>query len=377
MAGLFDGAFPQRVLPPSQPDPAGDLIPLGMWLAPNLTGLLTGQPAPPLPNLPSMPGKVPLTDDPRVAGAIGEAANIGIGLFPLPGVGPALGAGRFFPWLRRVAPEAQALASKSPTIYNPPPKPPRPFEADYPGGIRGAPTDVPEPLAHDIEGNPLAARYVVGRRMVGGADQGLRPAEYDALATDLVGGPVQVRPARGMAGILGRTNVDRLTGRPTSIELRAGMRPDEAAMVYAHELGHVINRIVGRISTKGLEGELEAVYNSLNNPNRTPGGLDAASWARPVSPQALGYKGDEIPREYIVEAIRAYLTDPNYLKTVAPNTAAAIRAAVNPHPTLSKVIQFNTIAGLAAAGLSPQQIVDLVDSASLPIPKQAAPVASP
>jgi hypothetical protein len=155
------------------------------------------------------------------------------------------------------------------------------------------------------------------------------------------------------------------------------MRPDEAAMVYAHELGHVINRIVGRISTKGLEGELEAVYNSLNNPNRTPGGLDAASWARPVSPQALGYKGDEIPREYIVEAIRAYLTDPNYLKTVAPNTAAAIRAAVNPHPTLSKVIQFNTIAGLAAAGVSPQQIVDLVDSASLPIPKQAAPVASP
>jgi hypothetical protein len=31
----------------------------------------------------------------------------------------------------------------------------------------------------------------------------------------------------------------------------------------------------------------------------------------------------------MAEAIRAYMADPNYLKTVAPKTAAAIRAAVN------------------------------------------------
>jgi hypothetical protein len=51
------------------------------------------------------------------------------------------------------------------------------------------------------------------------------------------------------------------------------------------------------------------------------------------------------------EAIRAYLADPNYLKTVAPKTAARIREAVNTHPTLSKIIQFNAIAGTTGAAM--------------------------
>jgi hypothetical protein len=61
-----------------------------------------------------------------------------------------------------------------------------------------------------------------------------------------------------------------------------------------------------------------------------------------------------VPREFMAEAIRAYFSDPNYIKTVAPKAAAAIRAAVNNHPTLSKIIQFNAVplatgAGAAAA----------------------------
>ena len=44
------------------------------------------------------------------------------------------------------------------------------------------------------------------------------------------------------------------------------------------------------------------------------------------------------------------MTDPNYLKTVAPKTAAAIRAAVNGNPRLSKIIQFNSLAGAAVGG---------------------------
>jgi hypothetical protein len=158
------------------------------------------------------------------------------------------------------------------------------------------------------------------------------------------------------------------SGRPFSVELRAGMQPDKAAMVLAHELGHVIDEMGGQIPTKGLSNELKGVYNSLNNPNRAEGGLDAASWGRKVTPEAFGYKGDEIPREYMVEAIRAYMADPNYIKTVAPKTAAAIREAVNSHPTLSKIIQLNTIAGLAA--------VNGIDPDSLPIPAQQLPVFS-
>ena len=196
-------------------------------------------------------------------------------------------------------------------IYNPPPKPPRPFEADYSGAFHGAPTDAPERLAYDIDGRPLVARYVVGRRLVGAADEGMRPAQYDALAAATVGSPATVYPARSMAGVLGRTDLDPITGRPFEIALRAGMPRAESDMVYAHELGHVIEETAGQISTKGLEPELEAVYNSLNNPNRTRGGLDAAPRSKPMTPQAHGYEGDDIPREYIAEAIRAYLTDPN------------------------------------------------------------------
>jgi hypothetical protein len=57
----------------------------------------------------------------------------------------------------------------------------------------------------------------------------------------------------------------------------------------------------------------------------------------------------------MAEAIRAYLADPNYLKTVAPKTAAAVREAVNSHPILSKIIQFNTMVGPAAMiGIEPE-----------------------
>jgi hypothetical protein len=56
----------------------------------------------------------------------------------------------------------------------------------------------------------------------------------------------------------------------------------------------------------------------------------------------------------MAEAIRAYMADPNYLKTVAPKTAAAIRKAVNAHPFLSKVIQFNALP-LAAGAVSTRE----------------------
>ena len=61
-----------------------------------------------------------------------------------------------------------------------------------------------------------------------------------------------------------------------------------------------------------------------------------------MTPQRHGYDSEEVPREYMAEAIRA---DPNYFKTVAPKTAAAIRAAVNAHPTLSKTSSSTRLAG--------------------------------
>lgn len=59
-----------------------------------------------------------------------------------------------------------------------------------------------------------------------------------------------------------------------------------------------------------------------------------------------------MPREYIAEASRAYMVDPNWLKTVAPKTAARIREYVNSHPELSKIIQFNSLAAASIGGSS-------------------------
>ena len=45
------------------------------------------------------------------------------------------------------------------------------------------------------------------------------------------------------------------------------------------------------------------------------------------------------------------MADPNYLKSVAPKTAAAIRKHVNAHPELSRTIQFNVDPSAALPGI--------------------------
>jgi hypothetical protein len=62
---------------------------------------------------------------------------------------------------------------------------------------------------------------------------------------------------------------------------------------------------------------------------------------RDFGPEQWGCFGDEARAELMAEAIRAYMTNPNYIKTVAPNVARRISDAVNSHPTLSPVVQFN------------------------------------
>ncbi len=65
----------------------------------------------------------------------------------------------------------------------------------------------------------------------------------------------------------------------------------------------------------------------------------------------MGYLDEEAPFEYMAEGIRAYLTDPNYLKTVAPDTAKRIRQFVNDHPQLRHIIQFNAVPSALGAGM--------------------------
>lgn len=97
----------------------------------------------------------------------------------------------------------------------------------------------------------------------------------------------------------------------------------------------------GRIDVKGLDAELRRLYNTLNTGQERTRNLSG--------PQHFGYRRAEVPRELMAEAIRAYMTDPNYIKAVAPEVAARIRAAVNDNPSLRDTIQFNA-GGVPGAG---------------------------
>jgi 2,3-bisphosphoglycerate-independent phosphoglycerate mutase len=133
-----------------------------------------------------------------------------------------------------------------------------------------------------------------------------------------------------------------------------------ADIIVAHMLGHIIdyragetsaarpNEVVPSIPQDNLDGELRYVYNDCNNAT-----LNEARKLNPavephdrpeyqgVSPEQRGCHGADARAELMAEAIRAYMQDPNYIKTVAPNVAARIRAAVNPNPNLKYIIQFN------------------------------------
>lgn len=87
---------------------------------------------------------------------------------------------------------SSSLASKSASLYDPPVKPQRLFELDYPPARypHGAPADATGRPTHDIEGRPLVAERVVGRRILGGADEASRqrnltPSQRKCLADDL------------------------------------------------------------------------------------------------------------------------------------------------------------------------------------------------
>jgi hypothetical protein len=262
------------------------------------------------------------------------------------GMSGSLGAGVLRNFIAKSAAEiGENAASRSVPIYNPPRKPPRPFEADYPSG---APVNAEGRLTHDIEGRPLYGRYVVGRN-VAGDDQALPPTEFNALAEATTGRSAQVVSPRQMGQDFGRLVLNRYTRQPLGIELRSGLSPEVSQRVLGHELGHAIDEATGQIDTKGLNKQLRSVYNTLNNGYRSPDGAEAASWSKPATPQGFGYKSADVPREQMAEAIRAYLADPNYLKTVAPDVAARIRESVNSHPELSKIIQFNAAPPLPLA----------------------------
>lgn len=288
---------------------------------------------------------------------VGEYVELGAGMLPI-GVGGLAAAG---------GKSMKTPASRSSNIYDPPAKPARPFELDYP---EGAKADDTGRLLEDIDGQPLSAEGVVGRRMVGGTDVPLPPSEYVAVTEATIGS----RPQAVAAGALPRGAVGKYRegyapdGSPErDIYLLNTLSPDKATKVTAHEMGHMFDSLARKWAKDpnanipaGAKSELNFVYNDLNNPdlnNDRLRGFDVEGRPRKVykgyKPEHSGYnKGPDSDAELIAEFARAYMADPNYVKTVAPKAAKWWRSRVNSHPSFRNLIQFNSLAGaLAPVGL--------------------------
>lgn len=229
------------------------------------------------------------------------------------------------------------MASKSPMMYNLPVKPQRPDVADYPNG---AAVDASGRYALDMDGRPLTAPIIAGRSVLGTGDSAVAPAELNAVAEGLTGSvPAGVAPGQ-IGNDAGRY---RRTAAGSQIDYNRSLAAPDVPLVIGHEVGHAIDEVAGQIPVAGLDTELRRVYNAQNNPQ---------TYGKPFGPEQNRYKAAVVPRELMAEAIRGYMADPNAFKTMAPNTAATIRDAVNAHPVLSKVIQFNSVAPVAGVGLA-------------------------
>lgn len=136
-------------------------------------------------------------------------------------------------------------------MYNPPPKPARPFAEDYKKGAR---TDELGNLTHDIEGRPLqVGGRIVGRRVVGGADEALVPQEFDDLTKAALGRGPDILPPNEMGGNMGSVYVNKYSRLPESLSLSNRLTADQRPKVYGHEIGHVVDQLAGEIPVKWIE----------------------------------------------------------------------------------------------------------------------------
>jgi hypothetical protein len=249
------------------------------------------------------------------------------------------------------APEPAPMIAQSRDIamYGPPRIWQRPFAWDYREPPR---TDAKGRLLRDIEGRPLRADFVAGRRFAGEADEPLSPddigAALEQLDLRLIETPKLPTKSAGTVGLY--HGYESRAGPSGDIFIKSTLSPSDRELVTAHEFGHAIDHFSGLLSerlTSAEIDELRAVYRTLRaGPRKT----------LYPQPEDFGYDERLVKRELIAEGLRTYMTNPNYFKMVAPRTAAKVRAVVNESPYLKHVIQFNSLGavGLAGAGIGNQ-----------------------
>lgn len=213
-------------------------------------------------------------------------------------------------------------------------KEPRDFALDYPhGGI----TDEAGNLLEDIDGRPLTAKHIAGRRKKGEKDNGLTPDAIQSIIKDDLKIPISRIPRSGLSTRRALGQIGAAPDRTSfAIDVWDRLPKDQAAVVLGHELGHAIDFLAGGIPIKGLKRELRKIYSENYTGRLLP--------KRLTHPKDNGYKGEEsFRRELMAEAIRTAMVNPNTLKTLGPKTAAVLRERLNNHPIISKFLQINGI----------------------------------
>ena len=220
------------------------------------------------------------------------------------------------------------LASKF-VGHEPVPQPQRNFSVDYPQAIGGSPGSR---LTLSIDGDALSpTARIAGRNVVGGVDQGIESAGIVGTGTNL-GAAWNFVPQR----LLPQNTVGTLNPATRDINILETLTDYGKNRTGGHEVSHLVDEISGKIPTKGLEKPLSQMFSELN----TQGYV--SKWQKGATPELFGYKGEDIGREKMAEAIYSYLRDPNYIKTKFPDVAKRIREYVNTNPNLKDVIQFNS-----------------------------------
>jgi hypothetical protein len=249
---------------------------------------------------------------------------------------------------RRFDPNDRAIE-----LSDPPSKPARDFTADYQMGSRGQ-----GDLVRDMDNEVLGPGKIAGRRTWGGPDEGFTRRDIIEVGRQIFG-PLIYKAAPPSAfppEIIGSLVIHPKSRPSHQARLLSGMEMDREDRALRHLLGHAFDDLTGfsKALKRGLldpriERELRQIYGDLRVPVSSHG--KDANVPTKTRPEDFGYWGDQVPQQYGAEAFRAYMTDPNFMKSVAPLTAQLMRRLVREHPELSRIVRLNALAGMTAAPL--------------------------
>jgi hypothetical protein len=194
----------------------------------------------------------------------------------------------------------------------------------------------------------------------------MTPTQFENGITRLTGQPPQkvARGSRELDGAIGVTDIRSRSDktpphrREYHVYIDRDLNPGDMGRVTGHEMSHVIHEKAGApIPPPAALRELRENDSTLST---------GQEGARPLrGPEYFEYPADHFLPELVVEGMRAYATNPNYFKTVAPEAAKWIREWANANPWIRDVIQFNALTGLLAGG---------IESGRWPDPWASAPV---